>query len=332
MKKVFLIYLTACVLLLICSCSGDNTSSDNPGKSPETAKKPRVIYANTGAKNTGVSNAIKAGMFKAIEEENYQLIFEADANGYIEPNLIYIQQAIDKKVDGMIISAIGTGYTPLINKAVDAGIPVVTVHSDAPDSKRKAYCGPNYKEYAKKAAHWMAQVLNSKGKIGIMQGAMGIHENSIAQIFKETINTNYPLIEIVAEDGDTIDPAKAIEKVRKMVNNNPGLDGVFNTTAATVDQWDQVIKERNLQGRLIIIAMDTLLTQLRLVKSGTLYGVISQGLFEEGYLAVKALFDENPKEIQYVKSEFITLENKDLLEKYEIENKLIEDIIMKHFK
>src|SRR5712671_4507935 len=53
-----------------------------------------------------------------------------------------IETLIEKKVDGIAVSVNDAdALTESINKAMDAGIPVVTFDSDAPKSKRLAYYG-----------------------------------------------------------------------------------------------------------------------------------------------------------------------------------------------
>ena len=54
----------------------------------------------------------------------------------------YIDTAIASKVDGIITMALSpAAIGPAIDRAVDAGIPVVLVDTDAPESKRAAYVG-----------------------------------------------------------------------------------------------------------------------------------------------------------------------------------------------
>ena len=53
-----------------------------------------------------------------------------------------LESYITQKVDGIAISALnGDFLTDTINRAIDAGIPVVTWDSDAPKSKRLAFYG-----------------------------------------------------------------------------------------------------------------------------------------------------------------------------------------------
>ena len=63
-----------------------------------------------------------------------------------------------KKADGVVVfSTDPKALVPTINKAVDKGIPVVTVFADVPQSKRLAYVGANQTESAKALAN---QVIN----------------------------------------------------------------------------------------------------------------------------------------------------------------------------
>ena len=320
MKKVVLILIVVLMTLGSLSC-GSNQDSDAMGNDS------KVIYVNLGSGFTDVAKTIKAGMLEAQDEEDVCLVFQAAYDADIQMNINYVRQAIDQRVDGMIIAVLDEeAYMPVLQEVAEADIPFVTVHSDAPESARRAYCGPNYAEYARQAAHWMAEAIGYDGEVGIMLGAIGSHEKSISKIFKETIEQDYPDIKVVAEDGDTIDPAKAKEKVLSMVEKHPELDGVYNTTAATVNQWDEIILEKGLQEKLRVIMMDTLPDQLACIRKGTIYGTISQGLFQEGYMSVKAVFDMDPEEYQFVGSEFVTAQTEDLLQKYEQENEIAQSI------
>ena len=327
--KLWMAFLLMMLILMSnvsCSGKGMQDAIETPAYNDSGTK---TIYVNTSARGTEVTKAILAGIISGAEEENCEIIFQADINGNIDTNIMYIGQALEQGVDGMILTAVHEEkYIDIINQVVETGIPVVTVHSDAPDSRRKAYCGPNYDEYAKNAAYWMADAIGYKGNVGVMIGNIsGTHEPKIADIFVATIEENFPDIHVVAIDGDTIDPARASEKVEKIVGENPDLAGVFNTTAATVEQWNDMIIKNNLDMKVIV--MDTLPEQLEYLLDGTIYGIISQGLFEEGYLSAKALFDAEPEEYQYVESVFVTGSDLQLIQQYQEENEKVEEIIQR---
>ena len=66
--------------------------------------------------------------------------------------------------------AAGDGKTidsPAINKAIDAGIPVITFGNDAPESKRLCYVGTDDYKAGWVAGKEVSQWLNGKGEVGI---------------------------------------------------------------------------------------------------------------------------------------------------------------------
>ncbi len=78
--------------------------------------------------------------------------------------------AIASKVDGIILEPDGSdSIVELINEASDAGIPVVTVMKDAPNSKRKSFVGINtYKQGQAYGKEVMNVISNGKKKIMVL--------------------------------------------------------------------------------------------------------------------------------------------------------------------
>ena len=72
-------------------------------------------------------------------------------------------------MDGIAISC-GSGdpLTESIDKAVDAGIPVVTWESDAPKSKRQAFYGTDDLAAGKIMGEEAAKLLAGKGTVAIL--------------------------------------------------------------------------------------------------------------------------------------------------------------------
>src|SRR5258708_21710743 len=80
-----------------------------------------------------------------------------------------LESFITQKVDGIAISTLnGDFLTETINKAIDAGIPVVTWDSDAPKSKRIAYYGVDDFAGGKILGEQAVRLLNGKGKVAII--------------------------------------------------------------------------------------------------------------------------------------------------------------------
>ena len=79
-----------------------------------------------------------------------------------------LQIAIDAKIDGIILEGYVTGaITRMIDKAVEAGIPVVTIVTDNAESKRQSFVGISYyslgtlyaEEIMKHATPWKQKII-----------------------------------------------------------------------------------------------------------------------------------------------------------------------------
>src|SRR6266850_6304811 len=75
-------------------------------------------------------------------------------------------KALTKKPTGILVSAADAKLlTENIDKAIAAGIPVITIDSDAPESKRLYFIGTNNLEAGRLGGHRVAAQLNGKGNV-----------------------------------------------------------------------------------------------------------------------------------------------------------------------
>ena len=90
-----------------------------------------------------VFNYAKIGAERAAAElGDVEVLWNAPASADQLKQKEILESYITQRVDGIAISALnGDFLTETINRAVDAGIPVVTWDSDAPTSKRIAFYG-----------------------------------------------------------------------------------------------------------------------------------------------------------------------------------------------
>src|SRR5262249_37908375 len=80
-----------------------------------------------------------------------------------------LESFVAQRVDGIAISCLnGDLLTDAINRAVDAGIPVVTWDSDAPRSKRAAFYGVNDVEAGAALGHGLGMLLDGTGRVALI--------------------------------------------------------------------------------------------------------------------------------------------------------------------
>ncbi len=123
------------VAAVIAACGGSKAPSGSESKPrlrfaviPKTLDIPVFNYAKIGADR------------KAKELGDVDILWNAPTSADQLKQKEILESYITQRVDGIAISALnGDFLTDTINRAVDAGIPVVTWDSDAPKSKRVAF-------------------------------------------------------------------------------------------------------------------------------------------------------------------------------------------------
>ena len=80
---------------------------------------------------------------EAAQEHDAYVQFHARDMGDGYDEIDYMEISIAAGADGIILEFNGEeSLKAEINKAVEAGIPVITIMSDAPDSSRQSFVGP----------------------------------------------------------------------------------------------------------------------------------------------------------------------------------------------
>ena len=88
-----------------------------------------------------------------------------------------------------------TGCEDPINKAVEAGIPVMTWDSDSPDSSRFTYLGVSNYDGGRAAADLLVRAMGEEGKVALLTGVPGaLNLEERIRGFEDVIAESYPNI------------------------------------------------------------------------------------------------------------------------------------------
>src|ERR1041385_9485708 len=129
MKRCVLVALLASVACAG-SSGGPKTTKLRFAVIPKSLDIPVFNYAKIGAER------------EAAKRGNIEIIWRAPETADQLRQKEILESFITQRVDGIAISCLnGDFLTETINRAIDAGIPVVTWDADAPKSKRIAFYG-----------------------------------------------------------------------------------------------------------------------------------------------------------------------------------------------
>lgn len=177
-----------------------------------------------------------------------------------------------------------------IDAAVAAGIPVITLDSDSPGSKRLAFIGTNNYEAGVMGGRVAARELKGKGNVVVftMPGQSNLAERLNGYKFAFSESPGIKIVEVVDIKGDpriAFDTTSAIlEKQRDKVDAFVCLEALAGKEVA------EVLDRNKVTGKTVV-AMDTDEDTLKWIQKGVIAATIAQKPFTMAYYGVKMLDD-----------------------------------------
>ena len=192
--------------------------------------------------------------------------------------------------------------SPILDEMVEDGYKVMTFSSsDAHEgSKRIAYVGNthNYRDGAD-LTEALCEKLEYKGKVAVLVGSVGApcHEDR-ALGAKDTI-AKYPDMEIVATEYDMDSVDLAYDLTKKIMADNPDLDGIICCNMSNPVGAARAISETD--NEIVIVGMDHDREALQYLKDGVIYCLGVQDCYSIGFdtiqIAVKIADGNKPGEL-----------------------------------
>jgi len=190
--------------------------------------------------------------------------------------------------DAIIIPAIIPDmFTPSINKAVDAGMLVITICVDAPNSKRAAAVLTSDKIAGKAAGEKLTELTKGKANINILTSILD-DTSMINRIdgFKEAIAA-FPDMKVTSIDTNDNDSAKSVSKLKARLISDSGVNAFFGSTAeagVSLTAIYEQFKDR-LAGTHSVVFDDVAQT-LDGIRNGIIDAAVVQSQYNWGYGAV----------------------------------------------
>ena len=219
MKKstaVFALTLAVALLLMMSGCAKKGNDKLVFAFLPKLLDNPVFQVAWQGAQ----AAATDLGQGK-IEVQRFAPV-KADASEQAQ----IIETLIEKKVDGIALSVNDAdALKESIDKAMAAGIPVVTFDSDAPKSKRISFYGTNNLGSGRTMGEDLVKNMGTKGNIAILMGTPGApnleeRKNGLLEYLKA-----YPDIKVIATEYCYDDVNKGISQMEAVQQAHPELNG-----------------------------------------------------------------------------------------------------------
>jgi ribose transport system substrate-binding protein len=253
------------------------------------SKKERyyLVASNTGV---GYWKTAASGFQKAAAQYGVTAELRGPATFDPQGEVDAFRAVVALKPAGILVSVSNSKLmAPEIDAAVEAGIPVITMDSDSPESKRLYFIGTNNLEAGRLGGHRVAAQLNSKGNVVFFSNSGQPNLDERLKGYMDVFAA-YPEIKVVEVFDMKGDTGTAMDKTAEyLARTGPDkVDAIVCLESSSAKDVGQVFKRVQAKGRLLV-AMDLDVGTLLLVKDGTIDSTISQKPYTMGLLGLKAL-------------------------------------------
>jgi ribose transport system substrate-binding protein len=290
MRKTRLIWVFVCVLMMIVCVSGAFAGAQRQG-----GGKLRVAVILKTLSST-YWQTVLSGAEQAAAELGVELVplgppTEDDA--IAQTNMV--EDVITQKVDAIVFSPCqAEGAVTVLNKARDAGIPVVVIDTPMPASYTSAvtYIGSNNYQIGVLGAKEMLKTLKAGTKVLVLEGAPGNiamtdRADGAEKTFKDAGVT------IVSRQPAYSDRERAYSITQNVLQTTT-LDGVFAANDEQALGAYRAIVQTGKQA--VVCGVDGNPDAKESVDKGELFATVAQAADQMGYLGVKYA-------VQYVKGD-----------------------------
>src|SRR4051812_4904480 len=199
------------------------------------------------------------------------------------------EKAITKKPTGILVSAADAKLlTESIDKAIAAGIPVITIDSDAPDSKRLFFIGTNNYQAGIAGGERLAAELKGKGNVVVF--TMPAQANMAERLrgYRAALD-DHPQIKIARVVDMAGDPRIVFDTTTSILGKERDKFDAFVCLEAQGGKEVATVLNSNKVTGKVVVAMDTDPDTLEWIRKGVIAATISQKPYTMSYFGLRVL-------------------------------------------
>ena len=252
----------------------------------------RVIGVVPKGTNHIVWQTVRAGALAAADEFDFEILWNAPQ---IETDssrqITIVENLINRKVDGIVLAPVDEeALVGVVERAAEHGIPVSIFDSALNSDRIVSFIATDNYSSGVMAAERMGKILDGRGKVGVigfMPGSASTMKRESG--FVDTIEKQFPGIEVVGVKYTMADRAKALAEAENLMTAHPDLAGLFADNESSTDGTVRAVKQRGMAGKVQIVGYDASPELIEELKAGTIDSIVVQNPFKMGYESTKAI-------------------------------------------
>ncbi|WP_405496814.1 sugar ABC transporter substrate-binding protein [Nocardia sp. NBC_00511] len=271
------------VAAVLAACSGPGTETDTPVSAPaEVGTLHSVAVVTHGSPGDAFWNVVKNGAEAAGKDLGVRVEYNSSGDPTQQAKLI--DNAVAQGVDGLVVSmANPDALKPSVEKAVAAGIPVVTINSGETESatfgaighvgQSEQLAGESAgKRLAAAGKHKMLCVIHEAGNIGANQRCAGATQGF----------GNATTLQV-----DINNPTDVQSRIKGALEADHSIDAVLTLNSQIAARAVDAVAESRSQAAVATFDLNP--DVVSAIRAGTLLFAVDQQQYEQGYLPVVML-------------------------------------------
>ena len=196
-----------------------------------------------------------------------------------------LQKVVDSKPSGILISVTRPDLLQdAINGAIAQGIPVITVDSDAPNSKRVMFVGTDNYRAGTESGKRMADILKGQGQVVVISVPGQLNMDERARGVNDALK-KFPGIKIAQTIDDKGDPRVANDNISALLKAKAKIDGIICLEASGGSGAAEAL--HRLDAKIPIVGFDKDPETLDWIDRDGITATVTQKPYVMAYYALK---------------------------------------------
>src|ERR671933_390581 len=250
----------------------------------------RFVVVTHGQASDPFWSVVKNGVDQAARDMGVNVEYQAPGRFDMVAMSQLIDAAVASRPDGLVVSIPdANALGPAIRRAVDAGIPVISINSGSDVAQGlgvMTHIGQTEFEAGQGGGQQMA-VAGVTHALCINQEVGNVALDLRCNGFKDSMQKAGATVDVLAVD--LANPTESQQRVQAAISADPSVDGILTLGPTGASPTLAALRAMNKLGQIKLATFDLSPDVLAAISQGDMLFAIDQQQFEQGYLPIVLL-------------------------------------------
>lgn len=229
------------------------------------------------------------GFKQAAEAMGCKTIFSGTPDYDITKQIASFEQDLVKNPAGILLHPMQSDpFIEPINRAIDAGVSIVTFAADSPQSKRTGYITSDNLAEAKFAAEEIVKQVGDSAEYAVLENPGQSNHDLRVTALIDYMEKNYPNMKLVGRQATNQDSNAAYRATASILQANPNLAAMWIPEAGSAEGAVAAVLEAKAD--VLIMHADVTPTTLEHIRAGNIHMSLNPNQGVQGFMGFIATF------------------------------------------